>query len=80
MERHPVSREFMLKLRRVRYKKCQQNLLLSPKSLSFSSICQAQYKHSFRPFVYGYFIRVYMNILYIYIYISIGGRRVVVGG
>ena len=78
MEKHPLSREFMLKLRRVRYWKCQQNFLLSPKSLSFSSICQAQYQHNFCPFVYEYFIRIYMNTLYIYIYIyifSIGGRR-----
>ena len=66
MVKRPLSREFRLKLSKVRYWKCQQNFLLSPKKLSFSSICRAQYQDNFRPFVYEYFVRIYMNILYIY--------------
>ena len=82
MEKHPLSREFRFKFIienwKVNYWKCEQNFLLSPKSLSFFSICQAQYQYNFRPFVYEYFIRTYMNILYIYIF-SISGRRACCG-
>ena len=66
MEKHPLSPELRLKLRKVHYCKCQQSFLLSLKNLSFSSICQAEYQHNFCPFVYEYFIHIYMNILYIY--------------
>ena len=44
MEKRPLSRE---KLRNVCHWKCQLSFLLSPKNLSFSSICQAQYQHNF---------------------------------
>ena len=47
--------------------------LLSPKNLRFSSIRQAQCQHNFHPFVYEYFIHIYMNILYVYI-LQEGGR------
>ena len=40
--KHPLNRDFRLKLRKVRYLKCRKNVLLSPKNLSFSSICQAR--------------------------------------
>ena len=35
----------------------------------FNSICQAEKQRKFRPFVYEYFIRIYVNILYLSIWI-----------
>ena len=78
MENRHLSREFRPNLQKVRYWKCQQNFLLSPKNLSLSSICL----HI--SVFYQYFIYIYIYIYKIYIYIlnrcNVGEGEGVVGG
>ena len=61
MEKRALSRELKLKLRRVRYWKCQQNFLLSPKNLSFLRSVKLNSS--------TIFALLYMHILYVYIWI-----------